>query len=231
MYTISKKEVLLSSAFGLFCFILLSIGLEMKLQFFRLLDVLTFNWWTYHYGQPKMIFTGFFESYFSFFARFVDVPTIIFFTVLLAIGLMVKRYYALGIWTLYVVASGGLLGFFLKQVFHRPRPYDHLIADSGYSFPSGHTVSNSLFFMIVIILLIPKLKNRYVRCIAYTVTAVIWESVMFSRMYFHAHFFTDVIGGISFSLFWVMINLLLIDVFDRKVSRMFNGNKSIVSMK
>lgn len=227
MYWISKRAVTLSAIIGLVIFALVALGITFKERTLYLIDLLTFNWWMTHYGEPQMTFKGFYESYFTIFAKYFDVPTVVIAILILAAYLAIKKYYSLAIWVTYVVASGGLIGLLLKLLFHRARPYDHLLADGGFSFPSGHTLSSSILFMILIIILIPKLKNRYVRCIFYTVAAVIWESVMFSRMYFHAHFFTDVLGGMSFGLFWVMFNLLVFNQLDQLVSRFLKNNQPL----
>ncbi|TDL98514.1 phosphatase PAP2 family protein [Macrococcus brunensis] len=231
MYSISKRAVTFSAIIGLITFLLVALGLTFKVKALHLVDLLTFNWWMTNYGEPQMTFTGFYESYFTIFAKYFDVPTVVIAILILAAYLAVKKYYSLALWVMYVVASGGLIGLMLKRLFHRARPYDHLLADGGFSFPSGHTLSSSVLFMIVIITLTPKLKNRYVRCIVYTLSAVIWESVMFSRMYFHAHFFTDVLGGMAFGLFWVMFNLLLFNRLDRLVSRFLKNNRTLIWMQ
>lgn len=194
-------------------FISLSIGLELKLGFLHRLDLNNFNWWMHHFGEPQMNFSsGFLTGYFTFFAKYFDVLTVVVFTLITAAYYIYKKYYAFSIWLMGVVASGGLVGILLKKLFHRQRPYDHLLQDTGFSFPSGHSLSSTLFFLIAIIILIPRLKNKGMAFAMNSIAFIMWMSILLSRMYFHAHFLTDVVGGVTFSLFWMM---LCIELYHR----------------
>ncbi|KAA1039565.1 phosphatase PAP2 family protein [Macrococcus equipercicus] len=209
-------------------FALVSLGIELKVHTLHLLDLSIFNWWLTQTGEPQMNFTsGLIDSYFTFFARYFDVITVVIITLSAAIVMLKKRYYSFAIWVLFAVGSGGILGIVLKDLFHRARPYDHLLADTGFSFPSGHSLASSLLFTIIVAIFVPKIKHKIYRIIVNTVSYICWMSILLSRLYFHAHFITDIMGGVAFSIFWVMLLIKLYDsLLNPWLSHKITGSKS-----
>ena len=51
------------------------------------------------------------------------------------------------------ITSGTLLNYLIKQLIERQRPFNHLMRDHGYSFPSGHSNASTLLALILIILI------------------------------------------------------------------------------
>lgn len=228
-YRYSKRFIIFMAVLFLSVFIGVSAGLELKLKWLHQWDLNTFSWWMTHFGEPQMNFSsGFVTGYFTIFAKYFDVLTVVVMTLITAIYFIRKHYYAFSIWLITVVASGGLLGLLLKQLFHRPRPYDHLLQDTGFSFPSGHSLSSTLFALIVLFILIPRLQNFWLELLANIIVLSCWWSILFSRMYFHAHFLTDVMGGVSFSIFWVMVCMVLYEkVFEPIGNKIFKNNQRL----
>lgn len=162
------------------------------------------------FGEPKMQFGhGFLNNYMTALATYGDVLTFVVMSIVIAIILLFKRYYVLSLWLLATVASGGILGIIFKDIIHRHRPYDHLLADTGFSFPSGHSLSSTLIVIIIFAVFLPKVKHRAIQVLIAGLLSVLWVSILFSRMYFHAHFLTDVIGGVSLGIVWVMAAILI----------------------
>lgn len=232
-YRYSKRFITIVSIVFLSIFLSLAVGLEVRIRWIHQMDLSTFDWWMTHFGEPQMNFSsGFITGYFTIFAKYFDVLTVVVMTLVTAAYFIYRNYYIFSIWLITVVASGGILGILLKKLFHRPRPYDHLLQDTGFSFPSGHSLSSTLFALIVLIILIPRLQKFFPQFIANVLVLVCWWSILLSRMYFHAHFLTDVIGGVTFSVFWIMLCMVMYErIFEPLGNNIIKNNKKLNLMK
>lgn len=107
---------------------------------------------------------------------------------------LIKRNFWLSLhWGLAGILSYGL-GDIFKHILHITRPPGLIQSPLGASFPSGHTVSGIAilgFFSVLIAIEKPKPQ----RMLIYGFTSFIILLVMFSRIYFTAHWFSDVLAG------------------------------------
>ncbi|UTB81447.1 phosphatase PAP2 family protein [Staphylococcus carnosus] len=204
--SIEKTAMLICGAI----FLVTMIGAFWHLSLFHMMDKGTFNWFDHMFEEPKMNFNGgLFNDFMTLVSTYGDVVTFVIMTVVVAVALLIKRYYLIGLWLLATVGLGGILGIIFKDLIHRARPYDHLLADTGFSFPSGHSLSSTLIVIILFTVFIPNIRNKAVKVIVTLLIFVLWISILFSRMYFHAHFLTDVVGGVSLGITWVMASILI----------------------
>ena len=195
--------------FSSFIFIIMMTSVIFNLPLTHGIDYQIFNWLMNQFGEPTMTFhQSIFNSYMTFVASYGDVLTFVILTIVASIILMIKKYRLFAMWILGTVAGGGILGMVLKNVLHRHRPYDHLLNDSGFSFPSGHSLSSTMIVMLLIMVFIPKIHRKMLKWSTNTVVIVLWLSILFSRLYFHAHFMTDVLGGTSLGILWVTLSLM-----------------------
>ena len=91
-----------------------------------------------------------------------------------------------------VVLSEVLIGT-LKGVYHRTRPPGSLVATTGASFPSGHSIAAAVTVVAAVIALVPPGRRRA----AWGAAAVGFSILMgVSRSYLAAHWLSDAIAGI-----------------------------------
>ncbi|HFG8823947.1 phosphatase PAP2 family protein [Staphylococcus argenteus] len=172
------------------------------------LDNGVFNWFKSNFGNPQLNFQGgLLNDYLTVVAKYGDVMTWLLVAIIIGIILLIKKSYLLGMWVILTVGSGGIAGIIMKKTLHRDRPYDHLIQDSGYSFPSGHALASTMVIVILLFLILPQVTQRILKMMIQILIVVIWLSILVSRLYFHAHYFTDVLGGVILGILWIMFGI------------------------
>lgn len=103
-----------------------------------------------------------------------------------------------------VVAGAGLLNEVLKSLFHRERPSLHrLVEETGFSFPSGHSMEAVAFYGIVAYLLWRHVSFRAGRGILIMASLFMILAIGVSRIYLGVHYPSDVLGGFLASGFWI----------------------------
>jgi membrane-associated phospholipid phosphatase len=115
------------------------------------------------------------------------------------------------------VAVGGaaLLALGVKEIVRRARPnlFPHL-ADSGYSFPSGHTMVALAFYGMCAFLLVRAVRNGWARAGVIALAAIIVAAVAYSRVYLGEHFPTDVIGSLILGSAWLLALIITLTVVE-----------------
>ena len=93
----------------------------------------------------------------------------------------------------------------LKFIVQRPRPDGfRLITESGYSFPSGHSMVAMAFFGLLIWMVWRYHRHdamRVVWCVCFGLVIVM---VGVSRIYLGVHYASDVLAGFCVSLVWLI---------------------------
>ena len=92
----------------------------------------------------------------------------------------------------------------LKPLIGRVRPVGiNLVKESSLSFPSGHSLTAMAFYGYIIYLIYKsnlKYKKLYI-----ILLGILILLIGLSRIYLGAHYVTDVLGGFTFSLFYLVI--------------------------
>ena len=106
------------------------------------------------------------------------------------------------------------LNQFLKIVFQRPRPEEYrLISESGYSFPSGHSMVSMAFYGLLIYIVYRYVKNVYVK---YGLMVILFMLILFigiSRIYLGVHYTSDVMGGFLLSISYLIVFIIVTNKF------------------
>lgn len=94
----------------------------------------------------------------------------------------------------------------LKLIFTRERPFEHaLINESGYSFPSGHSMAAMSFYgFLIYITFHSKLSDKYKWGITIILSLLILL-IGISRIYLGVHYASDVIAGFCISVSYLII--------------------------
>ena len=107
----------------------------------------------------------------------------------------------------------------LKFIIKRPRPSDlFLIVETGYSFPSGHSMVSLSFYGLLIYFIYKYFKNKKLKIFLITLLSLIIILIGVSRVYLGVHFVSDVISGFLLSLSYLIIFIKVINKFILKES-------------
>ncbi len=217
----NKSKINILFIISALSFLIIVLGMRLHMLLINIIDKTSFNWFLHTFGEPQMNYQGkWFNDYMTTVATYGDIVTFVILTIIIAIIVFFKRHFILSFWLLLTVASGGIVGILLKDVLHRARPYDHLSIDAGFSFPSGHSLASTLVIMIIVLFFIPKIHSQLLKWSLTSVLIIAWISILFSRLYFHAHYLTDVLGGVTFSLSWGFGFMILYQRFVVKLNQL-----------
>ncbi|MCL1631075.1 phosphatase PAP2 family protein [Sporolactobacillus sp. CPB3-1] len=106
----------------------------------------------------------------------------------------------------------------LKHWVMRNRPpFPHLVHETGYSFPSGHAMNASTVYGLLILLMLPLIKTRWIRVAWAVVGLTLILLIGFSRPFLRVHYFTDIIAGYCAGGVLISLSAIaLIFVYNRK---------------
>lgn len=106
-----------------------------------------------------------------------------------------------------VLLSGIALSSTIKAWVERPRPHwvTHLDHVSSASFPSGHALNSTLFYLTIALLLAPLLRRRLARLTLYALAAVLSLSIGVSRIALGVHYPSDVMASWLIAVAWLWL--------------------------
>lgn len=139
---------------------------------------------------------------------------------LLITGLIFLKHKALSDFKYVIinVFSGVVLVTILKNVIGRIRPVWKWIVQDGFSYPSGHTISAFMLYGTFMLLVYKKVHGKFRKPLLIGFGVIIFLTG-FSRIYFGAHYLTDVLASIILGC----IILIISNIFMNKE---FNNDKN-----
>ena len=123
-----------------------------------------------------------------------------------------RRWWHLAAFAGAVVLSEVLIGT-LKGIYDRARPPGSLVATSGASFPSGHSIAASVTVVAAVIALVPPGRAR----VAWGAAAAGFSVLMaLSRAYLGAHWLSDAVAGVLLGTSCALVAALAVDGLQRR---------------
>ena len=99
-----------------------------------------------------------------------------------------------------------LLNLILKNIVQRPRPEGYrLIDETGYSFPSGHSMVSTAFYGLIIYIIWKNVKNKTIKYTSCTLLSILVILIGISRIYLGVHYASDVLGGFLISIAYLIV--------------------------
>ena len=124
-------------------------------------------------------------------------------TIILVISIKNRRI-GLSIMANLVIIKG--LNLLLKQIVQRPRPTEYrIVNETGYSFPSGHSMVSMAFYGFLIYLIYKYVKNQYLKIGLITFLSILIISIGISRIYLGVHYTSDVMAGFCISVSYLVL--------------------------
>lgn len=99
-----------------------------------------------------------------------------------------------------------ILNQMLKFILQRPRPIEFkIINETGYSFPSGHSMISMAFYGYIIYLIYNNIKNKYLKTALISILSLLIVMIGISRIYLGVHYTSDVCAGFLVSISYLII--------------------------
>ena len=107
-----------------------------------------------------------------------------------------------------------ILNQLIKRILQRSRPTEYrIIEETGYSFPSGHSMVSMAFYGYLIYLIYKYVKNKYLKWISIVLLSILICSIGVSRIYLGVHYTSDVLGGFLLSISYLVIYISAVNKF------------------
>ncbi|MFS0781568.1 phosphatase PAP2 family protein [Bacillus sp. 1P06AnD] len=130
----------------------------------------------------------------------------------LLVGFKKKRY---ALFLLFASGLGSLFNIALKEFIQRQRPDIYpIIQESGYSFPSGHSMGSIIFYGSLVIILAKISRRKWLDAVFILFFIVLVPAIGISRIYLGVHYPSDIIGGFSAGAFWLLICWLIFHFYE-----------------
>lgn len=128
------------------------------------------------------------------------------------------RRYRVAVLIAVATLGGQALNALLKHMFARERPDAtlHLVEVNSPSFPSGHSMAASIFYLTIGALLARAAQRRREKIYLMSCAVLLTVAVGFSRVYLGVHYPTDVLAGWCAGGAWAIICWFAMDWLARR---------------
>jgi undecaprenyl-diphosphatase len=115
-------------------------------------------------------------------------------------------------------AGASILTIVTKDMIERIRPAEaqQLVVVSGFSYPSGHSVSASALYLTIAIIAGRYVQHASARAAIFLAVSAVLIMIGASRVYLGVHYATDVVSGISLGVAWALVLAGFFTLFDHR---------------
>ena len=107
-----------------------------------------------------------------------------------------------------------ILNQIIKFIMQRPRPTEfRIIEETGYSFPSGHSMVSLAFYGYLVYLIYKYINNKHLKRTLIIILSILICVIGVSRIYLGVHYTSDVLGGFLISFAYLIIYIELVNKF------------------
>lgn len=154
------------------------------------------------YDRVKILLNNRMNIFFIFVTSFASPLVLITITILCIFLLRPKGIGFFALLNLIVIGAGNLI---LKMIFMRERPSDFfLIEETGYSYPSGHSMTAMCFYGFLIYLVWCSTWRKRSKIILTILLSCVIFLIGLSRIYLRVHYASDVLAGFSISIVYLI---------------------------
>ncbi len=113
-----------------------------------------------------------------------------------------RRWWEATHWLLLMAGAAASIELF-RKIIHSPRPPLGALADTTYSYPSGHAVLSLVFYGFLASLLSNQLKTED-EARPFWIAGILIVIISFTRIYLGAHWLSDIVGSLLLGFIWTL---------------------------
>lgn len=114
-------------------------------------------------------------------------------------------------YTAIITTGAFILNYIVKMICRRPRPIDiNLITETGFSLPSSHAMVSVTFYGFLIYYIYKSDMKKNKKITLEIILSLLIFLIGVSRVYLGVHFASDVLAGMSLSIFYFILFIKLI---------------------
>ncbi len=122
---------------------------------------------------------------------------------------------------IFSIVNVGFVSVFcliVKHLVQRPRPEGiALIEETGFSFPSAHTMGSVVFYGFLIFLILRCFKNKPLKFVISIIMSLTTLLIGYTRVYLGVHFATDVMAGVLAGIAYLVVAIIVFILLEQKI--------------
>jgi len=136
-----------------------------------------------------------------------SITLVVLFSAFTLVVLLVLRDRMGALQLLAASVGAAVLTIVTKDIIERNRPVEvqQLIVVSGFSYPSGHSLSTTALYLTIAIVACGYVQHSGAKAAIFVAVSAVLIMIGASRVYLGVHYATDVVSGISLGAAWALV--------------------------